>query len=167
MYWHEWSILWVWFTLWRRELILYRDVYIVIHIMVLLVLCNCDCHKSCGTFRPVPQAVSFGKINYWLLICMVQLLKAGASTVLFDPVLQLDTMGIFHNEYPGADSPVTGLVTLLATAKALWSQRKFILNQPNSTDIMFAFFQGVSCELPGNKWYEDQTTSRQLRSQMM
>lgn len=45
---------------------------------------------------------------------MVQLLKAGASTVLFDPVLQLDTMGIFHNEYPGADSPVTGLVTLLA-----------------------------------------------------
>lgn len=80
---------------------------------------------------------------------MVQLLKAGASTVLFDPVLQLDTMGIFHNEYPGADSPVTGLVTLLATAKALWSQRKFILNQPNSTDIMFAFFQGVSCALPG------------------
>ncbi|PVD27737.1 hypothetical protein C0Q70_12909 [Pomacea canaliculata] len=63
---------------------------------------------------------------------------------------RLDTMGIFHNEYPGADSPVTGLVTLLATAKALWSQRKFILNQPNSTDIMFAFFQGEAFDYIGS-----------------
>ena len=56
---------------------------------------------------------------------------------------QMDSMSMFFNEYPSSDSTVTGIVTLLATAKALWNLQETIESQAGAKDIMFTFLQGV------------------------
>ena len=55
----------------------------------------------------------------------------------------MDSMSMFFNEYPSSDSTVTGIVTLLATAKALWNLQETIESQAGAKDIMFTFLQGV------------------------
>ena len=55
----------------------------------------------------------------------------------------MDSLSMFYNEYPSSDSTVAGIVTLLATAKALWKLQETIDQKNDSKDIMFAFFQGV------------------------
>ena len=55
----------------------------------------------------------------------------------------MDSMSMFFNEYPSSDSTVTGIVTLLAAAKALWNLQETIESQAGAKDIMFTFLQGV------------------------
>ncbi|XP_076458023.1 nicastrin-like [Babylonia areolata] len=61
---------------------------------------------------------------------------------------RMDSMSLFHNEYPSSDSTVTGIVTLLATAKALWSVRDAL--GPDDKDVMFTFFQGEAFDYIGS-----------------
>ena len=63
--------------------------------------------------------------------------------VLLPLFCQMDSMSMFFNEYPSSDSTVTGIVTLLATAKALWNLQETIESQADAKDIMFTFLQGV------------------------
>ena len=49
---------------------------------------------------------------------------------------------MFYNEYPAADTTVAAIVTLLATAKAVWKMKE-VIQQESDTDIIFAFLQGV------------------------
>ncbi|CAG5127278.1 unnamed protein product, partial [Candidula unifasciata] len=57
-------------------------------------------------------------------------------------VTRLDATSIFQNTENAADTAVTGIVTLLATAEALWKARDVIKNNSMAKDIMFVFFQG-------------------------
>lgn len=59
-------------------------------------------------------------------------------------LFQLDSFSMFENIYPSADNHVTGIVGLLAAAEALSKYKDDIINNSNSSDILFAFFQGVS-----------------------
>lgn len=54
--------------------------------------------------------------------------------------LQLDSRSFFFDIAPGAESGVSGFVTLLAAAHALRNATQEA--QPNRT-ILYAFFQGV------------------------
>lgn len=51
---------------------------------------------------------------------------------------------MFENIYPSADNHVTGIVGLLAAAEALSKYKDDIINNNDTKDILFAFFQGVS-----------------------
>lgn len=55
---------------------------------------------------------------------------------------QLDSRSFFFDVAPGAESGVSGFVTLLAAAHALRNVTQEA--QPNRT-ILYTFFQGVSC----------------------
>jgi hypothetical protein len=59
-------------------------------------------------------------------------------------LFQVDSFSLFNNEYPSADSTVSGIVTLLAAAKALYKVKDQIALNATAKDILFAFFQGVS-----------------------
>lgn len=63
---------------------------------------------------------------------------------LSSPLLssQLDSRSFFFDIAPGAESGVSGFVTLLAAAQALRNATQEA--QPNRT-ILYTFFQGVSC----------------------
>ncbi|KAK7106252.1 nicastrin-like isoform X2 [Littorina saxatilis] len=63
---------------------------------------------------------------------------------------RVDSFSMFQNEFPSADTTVTGIVTLLATAKALWKLQDFIASQKSSKDVMFAFFQGEAFDYIGS-----------------
>lgn len=63
---------------------------------------------------------------------------------------RVDSFGLFANEYPSSDSTVTGIVALLATAKALWKLQRDILETENSKDILFTFFQGEAFDYIGS-----------------
>lgn len=65
------------------------------------------------------------------------------KTIVFN-IAQLDSTSLFQNEYRAADTTVAGIVTLLATAEALWKVRTVIQENTTAKDIMFTFFQGVS-----------------------
>ncbi|KAH9499414.1 hypothetical protein Btru_003403 [Bulinus truncatus] len=56
---------------------------------------------------------------------------------------KLDSTAMFQNEYNAADTTVVGVVTLLATAEALWKVKDKLLSNPDNKDIAFAFFQGT------------------------
>ncbi|XP_069115841.1 nicastrin-like [Argopecten irradians] len=61
---------------------------------------------------------------------------------------RMDTFSMFENEYPGADSHVTGIVGLLAAAEAIGKVKDRITN--SSKDILFAFFQGEAFDYIGS-----------------
>lgn len=67
---------------------------------------------------------------------------------------RIDTFSLFDNAAPGADSAVSGLVTLMATANALASLRKEItekLNEKNLTkNVLFILFNGESFDYIGS-----------------
>ena len=56
--------------------------------------------------------------------------------------LQLDSRSFFFDIAPGAESGVSGFVTLLAAAHAL---RDITQEAPPNRTILYTFFQGVSC----------------------
>ncbi len=85
-------------------------------------------------------------------LCFMDLLSSPllSSPLLSCPVLsspllssppQLDSRSFFFDIAPGAESGVSGFVTLLAAAHALRNATQEA--QPNRT-ILYAFFQGVS-----------------------
>lgn len=57
---------------------------------------------------------------------------------------------MFESVGPGADSAVSGLVALLATAQALKNVTETLVDKNVSTNVMFVIFNGVSKYL-----YED------------
>ncbi|XP_033759066.1 LOW QUALITY PROTEIN: nicastrin-like [Pecten maximus] len=63
---------------------------------------------------------------------------------------RMDTFSMFENEYPGADSHVTGIVGLLAAAEAIGKVKESIIKGDNSKDILFAFFQGEAFDYIGS-----------------
>ncbi|XP_021351331.1 nicastrin-like isoform X2 [Mizuhopecten yessoensis] len=83
-------------------------------------------------------------------------LKAIPSTEDYPPksvivaAARMDTFSMFENEYPGADSHVTGIVGLLAAAEAIGKVKERIVNNTNSKDILFAFFQGEAFDYIGS-----------------
>ena len=56
-------------------------------------------------------------------------------------LLQLDAFSMFDNLYPGADSAISGIVTLLAAAQAL---AKVSHEEEMPLPIMYSLFNGVS-----------------------
>ncbi|BFZ13785.1 hypothetical protein BsWGS_16824 [Bradybaena similaris] len=63
---------------------------------------------------------------------------------------RLDSTSLFQNEYRAADTTVAGIVTLLATAQALWKVRTVIQENSTAKDIMFTFFQGETFDYIGS-----------------
>ncbi|XP_060067628.1 nicastrin-like [Ylistrum balloti] len=63
---------------------------------------------------------------------------------------RMDTFSMFENEYPGADSHVTGIVALLAVAEAIGKVKERIIQQNNSKDILFTFLQGEAFDYIGS-----------------
>ncbi|XP_046577349.1 nicastrin-like [Haliotis rubra] len=70
------------------------------------------------------------------------------SVIVF--ATKMDSLAMFHNEYPASDSTVTGIVTLLAVAEALGAVKDEIQNNSTAKDIMFTFFQGESFDYIGS-----------------
>ncbi|XP_067679612.1 nicastrin-like isoform X2 [Haliotis asinina] len=70
------------------------------------------------------------------------------SVIVF--ATKMDSLAMFHNEYPASDSTVTGIVTLLAVAEALGAVKHEIQNNSTAKDIMFTFFQGESFDYIGS-----------------
>ncbi|KAL8588743.1 hypothetical protein ACOMHN_042085 [Nucella lapillus] len=75
--------------------------------------------------------------------------KRGEKSVIV-VATRMDTMGMFFNQFPGGDTTVTGIVTLLATAGALWRGQQDIVQDPNSKDVMFTFLQGEAFDYIGS-----------------
>ncbi|CAL1537186.1 unnamed protein product [Lymnaea stagnalis] len=63
---------------------------------------------------------------------------------------KLDSLGLFQSEYKAADTTVAALVTMLATAEALWKRKEDIRNADDAKDIMFSFFQGEAFDYIGS-----------------
>ncbi|XP_076438260.1 nicastrin-like [Babylonia areolata] len=63
---------------------------------------------------------------------------------------RMDSMGMFYNQFPASDTSVTGIVTLLATAKTLWKLQQEIISNDSSSDIMFTFLQGEAFDYIGS-----------------
>ncbi|XP_074653328.1 nicastrin-like [Tubulanus polymorphus] len=62
---------------------------------------------------------------------------------------RLDSFSMFDQMAPGADSVVTGVVTVLAAAQAIGKVKSDILDS-GSKDIMFSFFQGEAYDYIGS-----------------
>ncbi|CAG2208492.1 unnamed protein product [Mytilus edulis] len=63
---------------------------------------------------------------------------------------RLDSFSMFENIYPSADNHVTGIVGLLAAAEALSKYKDDIINNNDTRDILFAFFQGEAFDYIGS-----------------
>uniref|UniRef100_V9KKG2 Nicastrin n=1 Tax=Callorhinchus milii TaxID=7868 RepID=V9KKG2_CALMI len=83
-----------------------------------------------GSFHPVNQT---GQVS--------------AESKFIIAASRLDSRSFFWNEAPGADSPVSGFVTLLAAAQAL---RKVTDIQDLPKNILFMFFQGETFDYIGS-----------------
>ncbi|BFZ25480.1 hypothetical protein BsWGS_28519 [Bradybaena similaris] len=65
-------------------------------------------------------------------------------------VTRLDAASIFQHTRYAADTAVSGIVTLLAAAEALWKVRDIIRDNQTAKDIMFVFFQGETFDYIGS-----------------
>ncbi|XP_048254327.1 nicastrin-like isoform X1 [Haliotis rufescens] len=74
--------------------------------------------------------------------------RLNKSVIVF--ATKMDSLAMFHNEYPASDSTVTGIVTVLAVAEALGATRQEIKDTPTAKDIMFTLFQGESFDYIGS-----------------
>ncbi|KAL5020567.1 hypothetical protein ScPMuIL_003459 [Solemya velum] len=86
------------------------------------------------------------------VIATVKAIPRNASnsySVIF-AATRMDTFSLFENEYPSADSSVTGIVALLAAAEALAKSQDDIINSHTSKDIVFVFFNGEAFDYIGS-----------------
>lgn len=92
--------------------------------------------------------LSAHKSQMMLQLISLQVDFSALWTFLSSPLssLQVDSRSFFFDIAPGAESAVSGLVTLLAAAHALRNATQTA--QPNRT-ILYAFFQGVSSSYTG------------------
>lgn len=97
---------------------------------------------SASVYQPINFCDPLSDYNIWGTVKPMNISEDIPDKSVIIVAARMDAASMFDNISPGANSAVSGLVTLMAAAEALYNYKDKIMESGNDKNILFVIYQG-------------------------